>query len=573
MRVGVAYLAVSWVVLQIVDVVAPILEFSSWVPKAVLLALAVGLLAVLVLSWIFELTPDGLKKDSEVDRSQTGSSVTSRWASRLTIVFLSIAVALLLLDRFRSGAGPAIKEMGSGSVSVVVLPLDNLMNNEDQAYFVQGMHDALITALTKVDALNVVSRTSSLRYRDSSLSLPEIARELDVDMVVEGSVLHAGNQVRITTQLVNAHNDQHLWAESFDRELTDILALYSDVAQEIAHRVEVEVTPEDRLRLGGAGQVDPEAYKLYLKARYLLDTWSPAEMLEGIDMMREAVAMAPDSALFQAGLATGLQYLAWFDFVEPVAVLAEARQSALRAIELDADLSDSWVAMGSVNYYLEFNIELAAQAFRRALALHPGNQQALIHFAWLLGEAGQFDQAITYAERSIELDPFSAVAHGGLGQTHYLARDFETSRAVYQTVLELDRGDPSAYYFLAWPTMQLGEAERAIELGRKAVELSGGAPMYQAGLAYNLAAAGYEQQAREILENLSAMGVSPMYLAEIHLGLGELEPALTFLEAAFEARSGLIPYINKGPRFDPLRGEPRFQALIERMGWSSGIFQ
>jgi tetratricopeptide (TPR) repeat protein len=337
--------------------------------------------------------------------------------------------------------------------------------------------------------------------------------------------------------------------------------------------VEVEVTPADQARLAGHGQVDPVAYNKYLQARYLLDTWSPEEMLLGLDLMREALEIDPESAMIHAGLAIGLQYAAWFNFVEPMDVAEEARRSAIKATELDPESSHAWTAQGAVSYYLDFDIPSGISALEKALELQPGDQQALIHLGWLLGEAGQFDQSFSLAQKSIELDPFSAVAHGALAQAKLLAGDSEEALKGYEKVLELDRRDPSAYFFLTWPHLQLGNVEKAIEYARVSVELSGGAPLYRAGLAYVLAINGQKTEARATLSELRAENAPPILLAEIYLGLGELENSLDHLEQAFNARNATLMYIFKSTRFDPLRGHPRFEALIDRMGWNALSFE
>ena len=295
-------------------------------------------------------------------------------------------------------------------------------------------------------------------------------------------------------------------------------------------------------------------------------------MLLGLDLMREARELDPGSAMIHAGLATGLQYAAWFNFVEAVDVVEEARRSAIKAIELDPESSHAWTAQGAVSYYLEFDIPAGISALEKALELHPGDQQALIHYGWLLGEAGQFERSISLAERSIELDPFSAVAQGSLAQAKFLAGDYAASLEIYERVLELDRRDPSAYFFLTWPHLELGNTEKAIEFARISVEMSGGAHLYRAGLAYVLAISGEQLEARDILSELQAENAPPMVLAEVHLGLGELETALDYLELAFDARNATLMYIFKSTRFDPLRGYARFEALIERMGWNSLSF-
>jgi tetratricopeptide (TPR) repeat protein len=217
---------------------------------------------------------------------------------------------------------------------------------------------------------------------------------------------------------------------------------------------------------------------------------------------------------------------------------------------------------------MEFDIPGGVAALEKALELHPGDQQALIHYGWLLGEAGKFDESVALARQSIELDPFSAVAHGALAQARFLARDYEGALKAYERVLELDRGDPSAYYFLTWPHVELGNIEKAIELARISVELSPGAHLYRSGLAYVLARAGQQAEAQAILFELRAEKAPPIMLAEIYLGLGELGNALNQLELAYEFRNATIMYIFKGPRFDPLRDHARFEALIDKMGWN-----
>jgi len=586
-RVGIAYLAMSWVLLQIADVIAPILVLPDWVARAVLFLLAIGFPVVLLLAWAYELTPDGIKAEKDIDRSEAGSTVTGSWASRLIILFLTIAVVLLLVDRFTGGTNDdeaatlsvsdeaasvaGLTEAGNESLTIVVLPLNNLMNDPDQAYFVEGMHEALITELSKIEALSVISRTSTLRYRDSTKSLPEIARELGADMVVEGSVLRVGNTVRITAQLIDGSNDQHLWADNFDRELVDILALYSDVTREIVDRIQVKITPQDEARLTGVHPLNAEAYERYLRGWYKCETWNSVDMIRGIDLMKESIELDPDSALAHAGLALCLQYAAFFDYLQPLKIIEKARAAAQRAVELDAGLAEARVALAGVYYYLEFNLPQAESEIRRALELNPGNHQALIHASWMSGEAGRVEEAVAYTERAIELDPYAAVAHNALGQIYYLAHDYDRSIRAYEKALELDPNDPSAYHYLALPWEQKGNFDESIKLHRKAVELSAGAPLFQSGLAYSYAIAGREEEARKILAELEVPlepgTVAPIHLATIHLGLGELDSAIDLLEQAFQARNSHMLYINRGPKFDPLRETERFRALIEKMGW------
>jgi TolB-like protein/Flp pilus assembly protein TadD len=445
------------------------------------------------------------------------------------------------------------------------------MNDPEQAYFVEGMHEALITELSKIDAIRVISRTSAMKYLDSKMSVPEIGQELGVDAIIEGSVLRAGNTVRITAQLIEAQSDRHLWAENFDRELTDILALYADVTREIVDQIRVEVTPEEAARFEAQPAVNADAYELYLRGRYLCDQWGPKEMLQGLALMRQAVTVDPNNAQAQAGLGFCLQYAAFFSYVVPLEIAAEAEQAAKKALELDNKLADAWVSFAGIRYYLNFDMTAAELANERALSLNPNNPRALVHYSWQLGEAGRFDEAIKYAEKAIALDPFSPTVRTTASQAYYLHRDFEQTVVDYEAIIEMDPGDPSFHFFLAWALEQTGELEQAISQHERAIVLSGRASLYVSGLGHALGLAGLADEAEQILDELIELEAEsraePFHVAMVHIGLGHHDQAIDWLEKAFAERNSHMLYIKQGAQFDPLRSDPRFKSLLERMGW------
>jgi TolB-like protein/tetratricopeptide (TPR) repeat protein len=455
--------------------------------------------------------------------------------------------------------------------SLVVLPLDNLMNDPEQAYFVEGMHEALITELSKIEALRVISRTSAMTYLDSDKSVPEIGQELGVDAVIEGSVLRAGEKVRVSAQLIEARSDRHLWAGRFDRELTDILALYADVTREIVDRIRVEVTPEEAARFVERRVVDAGAYELYLKGRYLCDQWGPKEMLQGVETMRRAIATDPENAQAQAGLGLCLQYAAFFGYVAPLEIAEEAEQAARKAISLDDELADGWGTFAGVRYYLNFDMIAAGLAVERALSLNPSHLRALVHYAWQLGEAGRFDEAIEVANKAVALDPFSPSVRTTTAQAYYLHRDFDKAYSEYKAILEMDPGDPSFHFYFAWVLEQKGELEQAVFHHERALEFSGRASLYVGGLGHAFGLAGRNDEAqlilRELVEREAEGQAEPIHVAMVHMGLGNNDEAIDWLEKAFEARNSHLLYIKQGAQFDPLRDDPRFIGLVERMGW------
>jgi len=566
-RVAVLYVIVSWLVLQVADVFMSFLPLPEWTANLIFLLLVLGFPLAMVFAWAFELTPDGLKLDTPSDTEQQ-SNAPHNTGSRKKLDFMifgAMAVALAYFALTHEWQGDGESTVPGEIRSIVVLPLENLMNDPEQAYFVDGLHEALITELSRVSALRVISRTSALAFRDSGKAIPEIARQLGVDAVVEGSVLRAGDKVRVTVQLIEASTDRHLWADNFDRELTDILALYADVTRKIVDQIRITLTPQDQARLSVTSPVNPRAYELAMKGRYFCNKWSPQAMDRGIELMQQAVILDPQYAPSYSGLASCLQNSAFFGYTPTLTVLPRVRAAALRAIELDPGLADAHVVMGSMLYYMEYKPGAAEQELERALALEPANLGGLIYLSWLLGETGRFDEAMIPTQHAIKIDPLSKASHHALGELYFLQRDYEQAINAYEMARELQPDDPSQYQYLGWAYQQMGQYDRAIELHREAVALSQRYPLYLSDLGYALGMSGQRQDALEILAEMQqSENTTPYNLAIIHLGLGNIDQSLDALEKAYALREGYLVYIIKGPRFDPLRDNPRFINLINK---------
>lgn len=565
-RVCALYLVAGWLVLQILDVVGPILELPESIAKLVLLVLAIGFPVTAIMAWIFELTPGGIVRDG-ADNAPVYVPGQRHKIDYVILGTLLLALAWFAWQHDWGKNGP-LKETGEIR-SLVVLPLENLMNDQTQAYFVEGMHDALITELSRISALRVISRTSANHYRGSALSLPDIAGELGVDAVVEGSVLRSGATVRINVKLIDARHEQLLWGEQMDRDLGDILTLYTEVTRRITEQVQVTLSDSEQAHLATVHTVNAESYDRFLRSMALCDRWTQQSMLRGIEQLRELTGEDPDNARAHAALALCLQYAAFFDFVVNEEIRLEALRAADRAVSLAPDLTLAQVAKGGTYWYLGFDSRTALLALEKALDINPGDTRALIHYSWLSSESGLHDQALASAKKAVMDDPFSNGAQQSLGQALYLARDFQASLAPLLEAVSLDQGDPSYYVYAAWAYTQLGRHQEAISLMEAAVDLSGGSPFHLAEYGMALAFAGRREEAQAILEKLATLqgshSASPFHFAQVHVALGNVDAALDSLEAAFEARDNGLFYIAHGAQFDSLRDEPRFQALVKRM--------
>ncbi|MBT8083632.1 MAG: tetratricopeptide repeat protein [Woeseia sp.] len=566
-RVAALYLIVAWLVLQVADVFMSFLPLPEWLPTLVFVLLVLGFPIALVLAWAFEVTPEGVKREEPAEQKKTSETARSRFQN-VFIIFSLVAIAgytivLQFIDTpvEEAATPPAIN-------SIVVLPLDDLTNDPGQAYFVAGMHEALINELSKIKALRVISKTSAMAYRDSARSVPQIAQELAVDAVVEGSVMRVGDTVRVTTQLIDARSDRHLWADNYDRPVADIFALYSDIATEIAEQIHIEVAPVEAARLSKSERINPRVYELYLQARYLCDNWSPNEMLQGIELARQAVALAPDYAPALAELAMCLQYAAFFNFLNPLDISGESMSAAERSVATDPGLAEAYVALAGVRYYLRYERESSEQLLYRALELNPGSVKALTHLSWLLGESGRFDEAIPPTMKAIEYDPLSTVAKHALGQIHSLGRDYDKAIEAYSEALALDPGDPTLSYSLGLAHAHKRELEPALKYTAKALELAPDSSIYIGGHGYVSAIAGFTDEAQRLLDMLLAREEQPDYeIAVIQTGLGNHDAALDRLETAYEKRNSQLVYIPEDKMFDPLRNHPRFKQLLARLGW------
>jgi TolB-like protein/DNA-binding winged helix-turn-helix (wHTH) protein/Flp pilus assembly protein TadD len=493
----------------------------------------------------------------------------TRVALALTLLILAATGSAFWLVRAFSrptSAAPRLR-------SIAVLPLENLSGDPSQEYFADGMTEQLITDLAKVSALRVISRTSVMRYKGTKKGLPEIARELNVDGIVEGSVMRSGNRVRITAQLLHAPTDKHLWAESYERDLGDVLRLQSEVARTIVQQVRAQLTPQQQARLGSAPVVNPEAYEAYLRGRYYLSNqFTMAEPLNRAkSYFEESIRKDPGFALAYSGLADSYVYLAIFRQLSPEGAYKPAKEALRKALELDDSIGEAHDTLGVLSWRSELNWNAAEREFNRAIALAPSYSCAHEDRALYLSFMGRRAEALAEIAKSSELDlgPSSAMTESG---AYYQLRD-------YQSLVEASRRGVVSYpnewtehYNLGVGYEGTGKLLEAISEYQKAIEVSNGDQDATASLAHAFAVIGRRAEAEKILhdfERKSKSGyVSPYMIATIYAGLGEKGKAFEFLEKAYEERSLDISWHLKADfRIDNLRTDPRFRVLLRRIGY------
>lgn len=491
----------------------------------------------------------------------------ARFGIGLTAVSVAaVAVAGLLSLEGRSGEGAS----AGGIRSIAVLPFENLMEDEAEQYFVDGMTEQLITELAKVGGLTVIARTSVMRYRDSDLPVPDIARELGVDAVVEGSVLRAGQRVRITARLSEASAGNSLWADSYDRALGDVLELHADVARSVVSEVSVLLTPEDERRLAASGSVVPEAYEAYLRGRFWWNRRTDEGFRNAIASFEEAMELDSAYAPAYAGLADAHGLMAYYGTVPPREGYSEAIGAARQAIELDDRLAAAHTSLGGALLFYEWDWEGAEREFRRAIELNPGYATAH-HWYWaLLSVVGRMDEAWEHIARARELDPFSLIINRDLGKHHYFSRDYDRAVEALRETLAIDSNFFLAHWYLGKVHERAGRFTEAIESYERSVALSGRSPIQLGALGHALARAGNETRAREIvveLERLRATRyVDPFAIAEVYLALGDRDAAFRWFDRAHEERSVYLIYLVRDPRYDEIRSDSRFIDLVARMG-------
>jgi TolB-like protein/Tfp pilus assembly protein PilF/predicted Ser/Thr protein kinase len=498
-------------------------------------------------------------------------AVTRRWWLAVPVAAALVALAWLgwsSRDRLRASAPAGRIE------SLAVLPLDNFSRDPEQAYFADGMTEQLTADLAQISALRVISRTSVMQYKGARKPLPEIAKDLKVDAVIEGSVMRSGDRVRITAQLVQVGTgaERHLWAESYERDLRDVLALQSEVARDIANQIRITLTPQEQARLGHRRPVDPEVYQLYLKGRYYANQDGEEPVRKGIGFFNQAIAKDSSYAPAHAGLSLAYGSLGNV-FSPPREVMPKAKAEALLALQLDETLSEAHTSLASVMLFYDWDWAGAEKELKRALELNPSSAEARDLYGNLLTAIERYPEGVAESRRAFQLDPLSLRIHGDLMFNLLASRQYDEAIADSRRAIERDPKFATAYAVMGLALAQKRQFPDAIKALEKATELDTSYNL-QLFLAHVQAVAGNKTESRKLLAKVEELSkhqyVCAYEISSVHVSLGDNNKGLEWLEKGRQQRCDCLVWLKSEPWMDPLRVDPRYVALVKQVGFPPG---
>ena len=506
-----------------------------------------------------------------------GVAIKTGFSPRRWLSTVAVAAAVLIPGAWwlsqrdtAPSAAPTATSAEAEIPRIAVLPLINLSGDASKEYFADGMTEALITGLAKIGGLQVISRSSVMRYKQTDKSLPEIADELGVGYLIEGSVLPAGEQVRISAQLIHAGSDTHLWTDNYDERLQDILSVQGRVARAVAQQVRVQLSPREEERLAEGRTVDPRAYPLYLEGRFHWNRRTREGFERSLELYKEALRNDPDFAIAHAAQADAYNLLGEYGYLTPQEAFPAAKQAALTALRLDDNLGEAYAALGETLHYHDWDLAASEAQLKKAIELSPGYATAHQWYAELLTNMGRFDESLVHAEKAVELDPYSPIVRYEVAMNYDFSRRYD--RALEVALQDVER-EPEFWVHRLGLGMVYSHLQRhaeAIDSGRDAVRISGEVPWSLCTMGWILARAGEVEEARQIAADLDLRAeqefVTPFRRAMIHIGLGDHDRAFALLDEAVEIRDSQAVLLNIWAVFDPIRDDPRFDTLIRRMG-------
>ena len=571
-KVAVAYAVVAWLLLQAASIFFPAFDAPPWGMKIFIIVIILGFPVALAFSWAFEITPEGIKLESEIEPSKSIARRTGRKLVAVTIALAVVAAGLLVyqLVRFKSETSSSPAAATISNKSIAVLPFDNLSRDPDNAYFCEGVQDEILTRLAKVADLKVISRTSTQRFKSAPTDLREIAKQLGVAHIMEGSVQKIGDSVRVNVQLINALNDAHLWADTYDRKLTDIFAIESEIAKSVAENLQARLNGRAQSVLAARPTENLEAHELYLKGRYLWNRRSTASLRKAGDYFQQAIDLDSNYALAYAGLADVHSLLPVYAGTAPKNDVPKALAAARKAVELDSNSAEAHTSLANA-LAMNVQLRLAEPEFRRALELNPNYATAHQWLAECLFSLGRFPESLAENERAHELDPLSLIINASYAASlSGVGRHEDAVKQAHKTI-DLDPALVPGHEILGQIYEEGGKLEEAIGEYRQASSLES-TPANLAMLAHAYGKTGRVEEVRKILDKLTALSaqqyVGAYPLAIVHLALGDKEEALRLLERSFVERDfllqGLFGSVTMDKRLDPLRNDPRFQKLAAR---------
>ena len=570
-RVSILYLVASWVLLQVGELLVGLLALPPWTNKLLFVALLLGFVPALIFSWVYELTPEGLKREHEIERNASITAATARKLDLIVVGLLVIAIVVVAVERFiprtapipaatdaASGASSAEAPVQAAAKSIAVLPFADMSSGKDQEYFADGLSEELLNLLAKIPDLRVAARTSAFKFKGEKIDVQEVAQKLNVAHILEGSVRKSGNKVRITAQLIKAADGYHLWSETYDRTLDDIFVVQDDIAGEVVEAL--KVTLLGTTSVTRSGPVDPEAYNLALQGRFFFDRRSRKDVERAVEYFRRSLERDPDYAPAWAGLSEAYARQADNGFVPAADGYRRAREAAEKALALDPQLADAHLAMGWIHISYDWDWAAADASFREALDLEPGNAQALRYASSQALTLGRWNEAIDLANKAIERDPLRP-SNVGLALLA-VNRDAE-AEAAFRKALELDPDGTFRHRLLGLALLLQGKTAAALQEMEQETEENW--RLSSLPLAFHALGRRSESDAALAALKSKHAGEMAYQIAEVHAFRGEADLAFKWLERAYDQRDGGLGDIKGDRLVRGLAGDPRYRALLRKL--------
>ena len=544
-RVGIAYVVIAWLIMQFSDIVLNNIEAPDWVFQVIMLILAIGLPLALIFAWAFEMTPDGIKKEKDVDRSQSVTPQTGKKLNTTILLLMTLAIAYLLFDKFSDRAQPGTDHLSQqpfsqtteaneksalspveasneakpaiSRQSIAVLPFDNRSRNVDDEYFTEGIHDDLLTNLARIASLKVISRTSVNQYKETEKTIPQIAGELGVATVMEGAVQRSGNTVRINVQLIDAETDEHLWAEIFDRELTaeNLFTIQSEISQKIANALEATLSPEEAQRLNDFPTQSMEAYNAYLRGRQLLPQRNTKDLAKAMESFEQAVELDPKFALAWVGIAESAGLLQVHGTLNPDKMLQITGNAVDRALEIDPNLGEAYVSQGAL-FELSGQMEQAEAAFKRGIELSPNYATAYQWYSDMISRTfDRLQDSLALFQKAEQLDPLSPIIKQNIASLYSRMGRFDEAEAAFKQLISAHPEFSSGMSAMGWALYGngLGKLDEAIILVQNANRIDPG-KMFSLLFEYVFwSALGDFQKAQAVYQQMEALDAGHYWLS------------------------------------------------------------
>ena len=563
-KVAVAYIVSGWALAQGIAQVFPVFDVPNWIVRVIVLLIVIGFPIALIISWAFEWTSEGLKRTEDVDPAAQADRKSHAWIY-IVLVGVLLSVGLFFAGRYTARDTTSAARIELPAKSIAVLPFVNMSADKNDEYLSDGMTEELINVLSKVPGLRVPGRTSCFAFKGKNEEdiFRKVGDQLHVGTVLEGSVRKAGDKLRVTAQLINVADGYHLWSETYDRDMKDILAVEGDVAQRVVEALKIKLGVDEARALTKKATENPEAHRLYLLGRYYFAKGGTAGWTRAMQYFNQAIQLDPNYALAYCGLADIYSYMGGFTMLGKEA-WAKEKELAQKALALDPDLAEAHLSLGQA-LVGAFHWRDGENEIKRALELNPNLALAYDADAWVLAITGRFDEAIAQARKTSQLDPLNP---GSFGFYLYLARRYDEAMAELRRDLELVGDNASGHSVLGWCLIAKGDAAGAIAEQEKAKALDD-LPIYDGCLGYSYGILGDRAKAEQVLTHLNELAkqryVSPQALITVYIGLGEKSTALDWLEKSYEDQDIACWYLKVDPVYDSLRNEPRFQAILKKV--------